>query len=338
MKTGPLKTAGYAAYLLGLVFVFVLFMEFVFPRLKGLTREEYLCPWYGRKNLSLVGTKINSQGFTGDLPEPEKGEGEIRILTLGGSSFFYRNMTERLKKAFKRKGWKGIKITGAALSAHTTRSSVLKFKYLLPDYKFDYVIIYHGVNDLLANRVSPADFRADYSHLDPNYRDTGSILLKLIYDHLIWKKSPRTDEYYYFPSEETFRNNLIYLIREARRRGGEPILMTYATYIPEGYSRRLFSQGKLGYNHEYRILHHPVEDWGTVKHVREGLFRHNRVIRELAERYQVPLIDQEILMRDLFLDRPADWFSDFCHLSIPGTEKFIGNITDYFALMNQGSQ
>lgn len=324
----------YAIYGLSVGLIFILAVEFALPRLKGLPRAEYLYPWLGEKDSSLVGTKINEQGLTGDLLSHDKVPGEVKILTLGGSSFFYRNMTQWLKRAFVQKGWNNVKITGAALSAHTSRSSVLKYNYLLSRFEFDYVLIYHGVNDLWANRVVPEDYRSDYSHLDPNYRDLKSVSFKLIYDNLIWKKLHKTEEYEHYPSVEAFRRNLAYLIGAVRARGGEVILMTFASYIPPHYSRERFEQDLLGYNLEDRILMQAVENWGKVERVREGLFRHNQVIRDLARQLCVPLIDQELLMQDLFLLRQGYWFSDFCHLSVPGTKKFVSHIIDYFEREN----
>jgi lysophospholipase L1-like esterase len=325
MKIRISRFIKYALYGLSLGLLFILAVEFAFPRLKGLSRSEYLCPWSGEKNSALLTTRVNEQGLTGDLLSHEVEPNKVKILTLGGSSFFYRNMTERLKDAFFRKGWENVGITGAALSAHTSRSSVLKYKYLLSDYHFDYVLIYHGINDLWTNRVAPEDFRSDYSHLDRNYKDLGSVFLKLFYDNLVWKKAPQTDEHDHYPSTEVFRRNLIYLIEAVRSRGGEVILMTFASHIPPFYSRERFYEYRLGYNLDRRFLMCPVEFWGTVEHVKEGLRRHNQAIRELAELYQVPLIDQEQLM-------PGNgyWFSDFCHLSLPGTRRFISHITDYF--------
>lgn len=319
------RSIKYLIYAAGVVSVFILTIEFVFPRLKGYSRAEYLCAWLGDKNTTFLGVNINSQGLTGDVISLHKKPGEVEILTLGGSSFYLRNMTEKLKKSLKEIGMDNVRVTGGVFPGNDSRSSLLKYRHLLPRHDFNYLIICHGVNDLWANRVAAEDFRSDYSHLDPSYKIFGSVIIKLIYYNLIWKKSQETDEYNHYPSENAFRENISTLIRESRSHGTEVILMTYPFYIHEDYSKEAFKKGLLDYNKNKRELSTAVEDWGTPEHIREGLRRHNRIIRELAKEYGVPLIDQDRLM-------PAEGrlFSDFCHLSIPGVDRFISHISNHF--------
>ena len=68
------------AYCLGVLLIFALVIEFLFPRLKGFSRRDYICPWLGDRNTTFLGTEINGQGLTGDLIRPRKVPGEIEMV------------------------------------------------------------------------------------------------------------------------------------------------------------------------------------------------------------------------------------------------------------------
>lgn len=166
-----------------------------------------------------------------------------------------------------------------------------------------------------------------------------SLIMRIIYNNLIWGRrvfggektwyfypNPEIDNAMNFVSVDLFRRNILEIIREARRSGSVPVLMTFAWSMPENYSNILFRAGALGYNNPTRYDQHPAELWGSPQNVRRGLQLHNVVIRELSSEYDVLLIDQESLMGKELL-----WFGDLCHLSDEGTDRFIRNISDYFS-------
>jgi hypothetical protein len=140
--------------------------------LAGLALIEFLfAPWYVfrsvDRDLGLMGfyappgmvvddTRINSDGFTGhELSQIDDSADTLRILTLGGSTMFNRRMTERMIESWSDALPTAPQVVGAALRTHTTRASVIKYKYYFSKYRFDYVLIYHGINDLWANNVPP---------------------------------------------------------------------------------------------------------------------------------------------------------------------------------------
>jgi hypothetical protein len=143
-----------------------LFVEFVFaPALLSIighpSRSFTLLGVVAKPNNLIDDTKINSQGFTGDVLDRQKPPHTTRILTLGGSAMFNRRMTERLIASLKNISSKPLEVQGGALRTHTSRDSILKYKYHFNMYHFDYVLIYEGVNDLWMNHISADKFRPD---------------------------------------------------------------------------------------------------------------------------------------------------------------------------------
>jgi lysophospholipase L1-like esterase len=309
----------------------------ILPWKSGLPREFALLGFASTAKL-VDDTPINRLGFTGDVPDLQKDPATRRILTLGGSAFFNRRTTERLKKHISQKSNQPIEIVGAALRTHTTRASLLKYQ-ALSKYKFDYVLIYHGINDLWANDVRSADFRADYSHLNPWYHRSALLDSSLVarsiynwfYEHRpnafkdFLAQSPRASvNGANYRSVETFESNLRQLLELIRADGAIPVLMTFAWMIPENYSEESFQAGALGYVNPEKYDLCPVKLWGPVAFVREGLRRHEGVVRKLAKEMNVLLLDQKQLMGDRI-----ELFGDVCHFNEPGTEQFVEHITDF---------
>ncbi len=316
--------------------------------------ELLILPWYFNlpRGLALMGftskpdtiidkTSINSMGFTGDVIYPEKNPGKIRMLTLGGLVIFNRRMTERLKDSINAVSHRPVEVLGAALRTHTSMSSVIKYD-MLSRYKFDYVLIYHGINDLFVNHVPKEHFKSDYSHMIPWYKRNAlldnSLIARVIYNNFIWGRRIFGGEkiWYIHPkgsnenemnfiSEQLFSRNIEMLVKKILQDGGMPVLITFAWNIPENYSKEAFISNSLGYDNFVDYDYYPVELWGSVKYVREGLQKHNSILRHIAREYDVLLIDQEVLMAN-----DTKWFGDVCHLSEKGTDKFVDNVTNYF--------
>jgi hypothetical protein len=209
------------------------------------------------------------------------------------------------------------------------------------------VFIYYGINDLFVNNVDNSRFKSDYSHMVAWYRRNflldNSLVARLIYNNIIWgHRIFGTSSWYLkyiypekdiengmnFVSEELFRRNITMLVKEIKQDGAVPVLMTFAWNIPNHYNQESFESGEVGYK-PTKYGRYPVELWGSVEFVKEGMSRHNAVIREIADQYDVFLIDQENLMgKDLHL------FEDVCHFSEEGTDKFIQNTTNFFLKNN----
>ena len=115
--------------------------------------------------------KHNSLGYRGDeivLPKPE---GQFRIVCLGGSTTYttglenyqmsYPNL---LEKELHERGFTNINVINAGVGAYTSWESLINFEFRVLDLKPDMIIIYHGVNDILARFIWPPDaYKGDNS-------------------------------------------------------------------------------------------------------------------------------------------------------------------------------
>ncbi|MEZ5276636.1 MAG: hypothetical protein R3F07_09670 [Opitutaceae bacterium] len=323
------KHLPFASFLFVLIALSITFIEFIYlPHARHLPREFYLMGWVGYPDTQIDDTTLNSIGLTGDVPEPVRPVGTIRVLTLGGSAIFNRRFTERLKTSLQEQSTRTFEVVGAAYRGHTTRSSVIKAAFLTKRYPFDFILIYHAINDTWANNVAPDDFRSDYSHLDAWYRRNwileNSILARDLYNSRLYRKPARREGESAFRSAETFRANLEILVRTAIEHGSIPLLVTFATCVPTDYTLDRFLAGEVSYNNPERHDPRAIEEWGPKDTVLEGVRRHNAITREVAADLDVPLLDASAI----FGSNPLD-FGDVCHFSEPGTDRFAGLLAGF---------
>jgi lysophospholipase L1-like esterase len=127
-----------------------------------------------------------------------------------------------------------------------------------------------------------------------------------------------------FRAHETFAKNIRKLVKLIRKDNGVPILMTYAFHIPANYTRQAFQDDELGYVNPTHYDKCPVELWGAVNYVREGIEEQNRIIRRIAR-------DENVLMIDLDMKLSGNilMFGDPVHPSEKGVDAFVKNITDF---------
>lgn len=289
-------------------------------------RDLALLGFIATPNTIVDDTPINDWGFTGSVLSNEyPGDDTIRILTLGGSALFNRRMTERMVKSWEKKFAADLEIVGGALRTHTSRASLIKMKYLFSQYKFDYVLIYHGINDLWASNVPATAFNEDYSHLDPwNKRSElldHSLTARFTFNLLSSREGvfpQQNSNAADFAAVRTFEQNILQIVNMVIERGGQPVLMSFASHIPEGYTLESFRSYSLGYNNPDHYDECPVELWGTPEYVREGLIKNNNILRKVAREMDLPLIDL-----DQSLSQDITNFGDPVHLSDSGTDRLV---------------
>jgi hypothetical protein len=272
------KNKGFIIYLSVILVVIALCFEFlILPYHYRMNRQSALLGFAAVPGITVDDTQINDMGFTGDVISPHKEHGTVRILTLGGSTLFDRKMTEKLKEHFQSRSDTPVEILGAALRTHTSMSSLLKYR-MLSDYQFDYVLVYHGINDLFVNHVQKEFFHEDYSHMSPWYRRNAvldrSLVARFFYNNFVWGRRIFGDNkasYIYpgdhgrkenamaFISEQLFKRNLAALVEEVRKNNSTPVLMTFAWSIPERYNREDFLKNAIGYNKSSGYHSYPVE-------------------------------------------------------------------------------
>jgi hypothetical protein len=336
-----MRRHAFVLYCLLLSAIAVLAAEFVLlPHLRGLPRATLLTGFAATPGEVVDGQRINRLGFTGDEIARNKPANTVRVLVLGSSTMFNRHLGERLRMALQQKTAKRVELLDAGIRSHTTRADLLKLQ-LLADYQWDYVLLYDGINDLWANHVLPQDFRADYAQLDPWYhrnflldhsllaRYSYNLLLQQIHTanrkmgnrffpdyQFVFAKKPYVNAAG-FASLSAYADNVQSIISLSQKIGAKPVLLTFASHLPENYSRQDFLDGKLDYSNPDNYDSRDVFNWGPPDYVREGLGKQNAVLRDLAEKNAVQLIDV-----DLAMSGKGRWFGDVCHFNDDGVDVF----------------
>jgi hypothetical protein len=307
------------------------------PGMKGRNRKVALTGVAADPGIVLDGVQINDDGFTGvTLANLDQGPDTVRILTLGGSVMFYLGMAEWIQSALDPMTDRKVQVVGGALPRHMTIHSLIKFRQLFTDYDFNYVIVYHRINDLWANHCKAGEFRQDYSHLDPWFKRNTllnhSLIARSLYNQWIWR--PLEDQFDLrngadHAAARSFDANLRSLIDAITESGGTPIVMTFASNIPSEYDPTRFAQNALGYGEALGFRPTPVELWGDVDYVRNGLRLHNRVIRDFVDNVPTLLLDQEAVLSSNIKN-----FADPVHLSEAGGRRFVGSLRNFFQQLN----
>lgn len=257
------------------------------------------------------------------------GDGRLDVLLLGASVL--EQVAEPLEAALKQRFGENVHVYNLCKSAHTTRDSANKYSRLR-DKPFDLIVVYHGINDARMNCVPRADFRDDYSHCNwyasfDRRLKQGALSVSGIAAGLSQGKiglgEPDADARDFgreIKTKTAFRRNVEQIVRDAAARKTPVVLMTFATWVPPGYSEKKFRAGKLPYGDGRFEL--PVEVWGDPPNVLKAVDAHNAVIRDVARRYDnVRFVDQRKL-----LPKDGSVFCDACHLTDAGCRQFAANI------------
>ncbi len=278
-----------------------------------------------------------------DEKPPRKDDIYFDILLLGGSVLHNKWGTaeHELRDQLAQKGYRHVRIHNLAMPAHTSRDSWLKYM-ALGESQFDLVIVYHGVNETRANNIPSKYFKQDYSHytwyeilnsLAPYHNNTSvSFLYSLRFIKLRIKQIMQPNLYipfYYSKDEWThygksvksqrpFNNNLEKILNSSSNRGEDVLLMTFAYYAPEDYSKTSFEKKCL----DYGVHLTSIETWGNKDNVVAGIKSHNDVVRKLISiNKKVMFVDQEKQMA-----KNSENFNDMSHLTTIGASRFVENI------------
>ncbi len=266
-----------------------------------------------------------------------------RLLLLGGSTLHPRwgTVQPELREQLAFAGVPDVRIFNLAAPGLTSRDSRLAYE-AIGEERFDLVVVYDGFNESRANNAPPELFRDDYAHygwyeiVNTLAHHHGRARLALPYTlqylglqvrHALFpqryvpRNQPRPEWLAHGATVRTttpLEANLRAILDRAARRGEPVLLMTFATRVPEGYSREASEAGRLGYG-----LHlTPLELWGKPAHVQAAVAAHNEVIRALAAASpHVGFVDQARL-----LGADGRAFNDPCHLSLQGARRFVANL------------
>jgi hypothetical protein len=96
-------------------------------------------------------------------------------------------------------------------------------------------------------------------------------------------------------SAESFRQNLNAILDLASQRGDRLLLMTFATYVPEDYSREAFKHKQL----DYALHRAPIQWWGLPENVLATVAVHNEIVRSVASVVALAVIPASFLLNSI---------------------------------------
>jgi hypothetical protein len=258
------------------------------------------------------------------------------VLLLGGSVLYGAGGDGKLE-AVLGPPWR---VYNVAQNAHSSLDSLTKYRYLLDHgYRFDYVVFYHGINEVRANNAPPEVFRDDYSHylfyrlVHAVFDDGHPIRRAALHSALAFRADrlvtqlretrafgrnfvhiayPREDWLRYggeIRSAAPFETNLLEIARLAGATGAKLLVAEFA------YDPRLDDFAAAGA--EARSREQAIEytkEWGLPEHVVNGIEAHNAILRTHAGRYEY--LSTESL-------RAAGNFIDPCHFTPQAEAEFV---------------
>jgi len=244
------------------------------------------------------------------------------VLLLGGS-VLYNNAS--LLNGLGRD--KNIKFYNLAHPAHTSLDSLYKYRDLIKqEYKFDFVIFYHGINEVRTNNIQKEYFKEDYSHyyyyklVNTVFKDENPVLKFFLSSTLVY------NSYHLFCK--------IYGITGLKKNEFVPFdipvpeLTKFGNEIKSenSFRKNLLKIDLLAYSEKSILIvpffaFHPFSPdqsmtkiWGEPKNVIKGIKRHNRVISDIKGRY--------ITIDTSAINKNRDNFEDICHFTSKGNKIF----------------
>ena len=246
----------------------------------------------------------------------------VNILLLGGS-VLYRNANnlQNMGRNY------ALNFYNAAYIAHTTLDSVHKYNYLIKKkLKFDYVIFYHGINDVRLNNIPPEFYQDDYSHyyyyklINKIFKDKvpkSSLFLNSTFGYNFYNLFCRIYSLTRFRKMEFMPYDIP--VPELTKYGDE---IKSATSFRKNISRivRMSKMENAVLIVPYFAFHKAPDNanmtniWGEPKNVVKGIIRHNKIISEMQDN-QITIDTKEISA-----DRSN--FEDICHFTNQGKQRF----------------
>jgi lysophospholipase L1-like esterase len=199
---------------------------------------------------------------------------------------------------------------------HATRpTSIGGFsKQNIDSWRPDLIVVYAGINDNIYNTFRWLKDEPSVGFLNAlDFRT--SVLFQFAKYHIWDKKLRSTPDFSVIRSDEIFRENIEAIIRLAKQRGSAVVLSTFAISYPtddQDLLRTLKQQEP--------IMEH---FWGTLGATARGVDAHNGVMKDLADKHELPLAGVS-----QFIPRDEQHFKDMCHLTDAGYEALVSRLTD----------
>lgn len=281
----------------------------------------------------------------GKVMDSYRDDESYKVLLIGGSVLHqeWGAVEEHIKSDLGKFSNPRFTVYNVSFPANTTMDSRIKMD-ILGSRHFDYVILYHGINDIRTNNCPDSVFKEDYSHYSwyktlyalLDHKETGITVLPFsmiyIYNRFMEKSgrvtildthTPRDDWMGYgrfVKNKKVIKNNIEYIASKVQEDGGTVILPSFAWYIPDDYSETMFESRVLDYNEHFC----KIEIWGRPDIVKQALNLNNSVIKDICSS------NNKIISLDLneHLPHNKEYFNDICRLTDKGSGLFAALITE----------
>jgi len=247
----------------------------------------------------------NNFGFLGDSLAVPKPAGAYRVFLMGSSVLVSPLIPEATQRELS------AACPGVRFEVNSTgiprwnswHNRVLFEQYLLP-LEPDCVVIYLGFNDNVYN-TNPTLEGAPPSGLWDCRDFSTSVLLEMLWYHLVHKRLLVETEFTEIRSAAIFERNLRAIIDAARERDIAVALVKIGTSYPtdDPHLQKIITLAEPGMRHY----------WGNFDAAMRGMHAHRGVMDRLAAEYGLPLGDA-----DAVLPKDAETFQDLAHLTNRG--------------------
>lgn len=293
----------------------------------------------------------NALGYRGDEFSVAKPEGVKRIVCCGGSTTYgfgvedYRLSVPWMLQYGLQQAGKQAEVINAGCPGWSTFETLVNFESRLLDLAPDYVVFYHGINDVLASMVWPSTaLRGDQSGwLIRNRRMAEASILErsdLARIILIGLGTIEPHSSMLRVIGEAAPSNQTFEFRKQRKQGDYPdgifrevpierMLRKNGTRL---FRRNLESFIAIAKAHDVAVLlttfAYSAEFPGmpNIGHpaVRDAIDAYNEVVRQVAKEHGIDLID---LSPEL---RAKELFTDGVHFTVAGNAKRAQMLLPYF--------
>lgn len=272
--------------------------------------------------------RFNDIGLRYPFPVPARAPGELRVLTIGGSTsedaqnelgIHWPLGLECLQRA---RGREDVRVLNGGMSAYSSAHSLVRYSLDLVETSPDIVFVMHNINDLMVTYHAASLGK----QVDPNYLarygtkrftavvDEGDVVISRV-AHLVRSRfgpQPATVPYMEWDydltrSETIFRRNLRTLVHVIRSSGATPVLLTMPrSSNPEFVEAARQVRGEVG------LTHFP-----TMERFLADFAQFNDAVRAVAAAEGVGLIDVSAVFPD-----DERLFADMVHYSTEGVRRF----------------
>lgn len=311
------------------------FLSFAYKRNETIDRNQSLpYPLHPNRFRSFHRPlRLNQYGHFGPDFIAEKPPGTLRVACLGASTtanniadderdYSYPELLRDglARSLADRRPGHDVEVLNCGIGGWVSTDILINFLLNILYLKPDYVILYHGFNDLHLHLMP--DFRTDYAHGRMNLGEVlWRIKIAYYFPKIRWWHSYEWLKDWMFGTGN-IRNDVLRMILKQ----SPDLSRSFADLSVE--QQNLRSLAAVCRHHGIRIVfssfcHYDYDPGLLSTRYREGVAQENRLMRELAAEFDAPFIDQAALM-------PAEqeYFVDAVHFTPLGMERLARNFRD----------